>query len=444
MKVQYTAHPDHPTESDVLDLVLGQLDEPVASEVAGHVRSCLTCRTLVERLRLGVPDLPDADLPTTAAAPAAAVEAVVNADRPDAGPAAGELWRAQPSAGGPVTVVWLREVGPSGALAVPVTFDVEMADEHTVVVPAEASPLGLSLAVFGSAEGRISLDALRDRLGAVDLAAASETIAADPSAGTPLVSDLDQRLQYRHALIDAMGEFAAVGSVDESPEDDRWWPLVGSSDRAELVETIHRTLAESHPSARISPRAPAAAGSEQLEAVALVSELDAFVLVAALHPPLDGQALLEAARQVLHADHLLSAVCAVDPVTPYEAVIVDRRDVVAAIETPSGELRAARQSRPPASVGDALSKYLDATVSPFRRLAATIVDVETIASRDLAVDVAAEAVRTVEASARGYKVEGKRSGYERVTRYRGSIVRLVEQALTEPDVDVASILEEPE
>ena len=56
--------------------------------------------------------------------------------------------------------------------------------------------------------------------------------------------------------------------------------------------------------------------------------------------------------------------------------------------------------------------------------------------------MSAEAVRAVEASARGYKVQGKRPGYERVVRHRDAIIRLVEAALTSPEVDVAEILED--
>ncbi|MDT7753903.1 MAG: hypothetical protein QOD96_7565, partial [Pseudonocardiales bacterium] len=63
-------------------------------------------------------------------------------------------------------------------------------------------------------------------------------------------------------------------------------------------------------------------------------------------------------------------------------------------------------------------------------------------SRQLAVDVSADAVRTVEASAKAFKTEGKRPGYERVKRHQASITRLVEAALNRPDVDVAATLED--
>jgi len=176
--------------------------------------------------------------------------------------------------------------------------------------------------------------------------------------------------------------------------------------------------------------------------VGLVAELDAFVLVAVLDHALGDAARLEAARQALHADQLLNAVCLVEAAAPFLAVVIDRRDVVAAIETPSGELRPPRQSRSPAPAGIALSKFLDATISPFGRLARTFVEGQALDPRALAVDVSADAVRTVEGSAKSYKTEGKRPGYERVTRHKAAITRLVEESLNQPDVDVASILEE--
>ena len=363
--------------------------------------------------------------------------AVAGADRPEAGPQAGELWRARPPGGGPVTLVWLRSAGPAGAVVVPASFDTEFADDSTLLVGGEASPLGLPLILHLALETTIEPPALLDRLGRLDIAGCP--------VGPRIVSPLDERIEYRQALADRLAELAppavaAPGEEDAGAHD--WWPLDTASDRAELFKHMHQALGETHPGARIAPRPPATAGSEHLSAVALVAELDAFVLVASLDRPLDGEARLEAARQVLHADQLLNAVCLVEPVAPFLASVVDRRDVVSAIETPSGLLRPPRQSRPPAPVGTALTKFLDATISPFGRLARTFVAGQAPDSRQLAVDVSAAAVRTVEGSAKGFKTEGKRPGYERVKRHQAAITRLVEEALNQPEVDVAALLED--
>ncbi len=373
------------------------------------------------------------------AAPEGVRAAVASADRPEGGPRAGELWRARrPGAGaGAVVMVWLRSLSPTGAVAVPVSFDTEPADEDTLILPGDASPLGLPLALHLAVETTVDRHSLLDRLGSIDPAAveAARTRARAAGAGA------------------AVHPEDGLAASDAGSADQDWWPLDTLTDGADLLKAIHQVLGDSHPGARIAPRPAATAGSEHLSAVALVAELDAFVLVAALDHPLDdagglhlppptNAALLEVARQVLHADQLLNAVCLVEPVTPFLSVVIDRRDVVAAIETPSGELRPPRQSRPPAPAGIALSKFLDATISPFGRLARTFVEGQALDPRALAVDVSADAVRTVEASAKGFKTEGKRPGYERVKRHKTAITRLVEEALNQPDVDVAAILDE--
>jgi hypothetical protein len=395
------------------------------------------------------------------AAPEGVRAAVASADRPEGGPRAGELWRARrPGAGaGAIVMVWLRSLSPNGAVAVPVSFDTEPADEDTLILPGDASPLGLPLALHLAVETTVDRHSLLDRLGSIDPAAveAARTRARAAGAGA------------------AVHPEDGLAASDAGSADQDWWPLDTLTDGADLLKAIHQVLGDSHPGARIAPRPAATAGSEHLSAVALVAELDAFVLVAALDHPLDdagglhlpppddagglhlpppddagglhlppptNTALLEVARQVLHADQLLNAVCLVEPVAPFLSVVIDRRDVVAAIETPSGELRPPRQSRPPAPAGIALSKFLDATISPFGRLARTFVEGQALDPRALAVDVSADAVRTVEASARGFKTEGKRPGYERVKRHKTAITRLVEEALNQPDVDVAAILDE--
>jgi hypothetical protein len=369
-----------------------------------------------------------------AAVPEPVRAATAGADRPDAGPEAGELWRARHPDGGPLILVWLRSVGPAGVVAVPVSFDVEFADDQTLIVTGEDSPLGLPIALHRPIETTIDPRALLDRLGRLDPAGAA--------VGPRIVSPVDERLEYRQTLADRLAGLASTAAGDGDDAQHDWWPLDTDSDRADLLKAIHRALAETHPGARIAPRPPATAASEHLSAVALVAELDAFVLVASVDRPLDDEARLEAARQALHADQLLNAVCLAEPAAPFLAVVIDRRDVVAAIETPSGQLRPARQSRPPAAVGAALTKFLDATISPFGRLARTFVEGHAPDARQLAVDVAADAVRTVEASAKSFKTEGKRPGYERVKRHRAAITRLVEEALNRPDIDVAATLED--
>ena len=262
------------------------------------------------------------------------------------------------------------------------------------------------------------------------------------------MSPLDERIEYREGLADYLAELAPAPRNREpaGPGDDRrgeeWWPAATGSQEATLLIAIHQALAASHPNARVTPRPPTAAVSAEARSIAQVSEFDAFVLVAMVDRAQEERAVLDTARQLLDGDPLLNAVCLVDTAAPFASVVIDRRDVVAAIETPSGELLPPRQSRVPSSIGDAIVKFLDNAITPFGRLASTVIEAQAIDPGGLAVDVSAEAVRAVAASARGFKVEGKRPGYERVTRHQASITRLVEEALNRGDVDVAAMLED--
>jgi hypothetical protein len=415
---------------------------------------------MVGRLRHGLPEMPvHVELEGAPALPEPARLAVSAADRPRAGPRPGELWRALDPRGGAAMLVWVRAVSRQGTSVIAVSFDVELADEYALVVDEEGSPLGVPLAVHVALETVIDKGRLLDRLGSLDIASAVESVRSAVSAGELVagaavgarpVSPLDERVEYRQVLADRMAELAVDevgatdGDADAGADGLGWWPVDDPSERAALLVAIHEALAETHPAARITPRPSRATAGAGAGAVALVAELDAFVLVASLEHEAGDHALLDCARRVLQDDQLLNAVCVTASAAPFMSVVVDRRDVVDAIETPSGELRPPRQSRPPAPIGEALTKFLDSTISPFGRLAATVVDGDPIDPRALAVDVSADAVRAVEASARAYKVEGKRPGYERVVRHKAAITRLVEEALGEAPIDVASFLEPPE
>ena len=446
---------DHATDLQLVDLVAGDLDAATAARVADHARTCLACRMQLDRIAVGLPDLPNAVAPAAASVTVAGsvLAAVAGADRPRSGPRPGELWRARARDGDSAMMVWVRARTPKATVVVPASLDTDHADEFTVIVPAEDSPLGLSLALHTAAESTIDPGTLLDRLGVVDATADVDAARAAFSAGErpesitvgpSIASPLDERVEYREALADHMAALAPAGVLPDEADNARedWWLLPDMSALGALLATMQVALGASHPNARIVPRSATGPATAHLRAVALVAELDAFVLVAIVDRDLDGSELLAAARDVLRADQLLDAVCFVEPDDPYMAVVIDRRDVVDAIETPSGAMQPPRRSRPTAIVGDALTKFLDATISPFGRLAGTVVDGCVHDPHDLAVDVSAEAVRAVGASARGYKVQGKRPGYERVVGHRDAIARLVEAALTSADVDVGEILED--
>ena len=92
--------------------------------------------------------------------PDAALVTVRGADRPASGPVVGELWRAGLPGGGRVNVVWVRSVRSTEVGVVPVSFDVELADDATLIVPGDESPLGLPLAIHAGLEATIDRETL--------------------------------------------------------------------------------------------------------------------------------------------------------------------------------------------------------------------------------------------------------------------------------------------
>ena len=90
---------DHATDLQLVDLVAGDLDAATAARVADHARTCLACRMQLDRIAVGLPDLPNAVAPAAASVTVAGsvLAAVAGADRPRSGARPGELWRARSS-----------------------------------------------------------------------------------------------------------------------------------------------------------------------------------------------------------------------------------------------------------------------------------------------------------------------------------------------------------
>ena len=276
---------NHPLASELVDFVSGRLDGEREDELTPHVRACTKCSTSLARFRRAADELPatddvpwDPEIVETAVVPAAALAAVRGADRPSGGPRPGELWRARPPEGGEVTLVLVRAATPAGIRAVPVSFDVELAGADTLIVDAEQSPLGVPLAFHVAVETTLDRAALLDRLGATDIAERLDGV----SAGTAVGSALDERIEYRAALADSAAALGQAGDEVLDTELDRWSVIDHRTAHADLFVAMHEALGESHPGARVTPAPVSAAGPAGVTAVASVSELDAFVLVAIL------------------------------------------------------------------------------------------------------------------------------------------------------------------
>jgi hypothetical protein len=449
----------HPVDSELATFAEGAVTE--STFIAEHVATCRTCAEIVSRLSAIHEDLPSFSArPETLGVPLSAARRLAEAGNPQ--PALGQLWRAA-ARPGEILLVWIRRLRSDGRLAVvPVTFDADYADEYSLVLDAEQSPLGVDLVFHTAVESTIDQRALLNSLGAVQLAAEIEAVRTarvrgDPvvglNVGSPVASMADERIQYRQHLADALVEMTTArfepdttdliddDFSDVDPQDDSLDELLEDATIAQFVRQILNGLSSAHPTARLVPSSGLQVVQGSVRPIATVLHLDVFVGLVMTSTEVSADEFLELSRAMFHADLSLRAVCFTTDSPPFEARLIDRRVLVDAYETPMGRIAQHGTAITVGPVADVLVKYFDHVINPFRVVATGTVDVIAIDYRSIAVVVGAGAVRETAARASGYKIPGKADGYARVTSHRAAIVSIVEQALQGLDVNVAGLLD---
>ena len=212
----------HPLDTDLLDLVEGALDATAAQAIEGHLIACVLCR--IKRQRLGAAQPVAFTGFNDVEAPAfGAIEAV---DVPAEEAQVGDLWL---TVGDESTMVLIRRVldGDLGLVAVPVTFDVEVADSGTLVLDASASPLGVPIAIYDGMLSSLPTRTLQSRvvpLRAVDLL---HIDAGDPGVtrGPELESLADPRHEIRQYIADRLTQLAPIDDDDDEGPGDPGQPI---------------------------------------------------------------------------------------------------------------------------------------------------------------------------------------------------------------------------
>ena len=218
----------HPTESALLSFARGQVEGPGAAAVAAHLDSCLACRIWETRLRhAGVAEADgSATARLTAAAPAIPedLRSALAAPTGAAVPAAGEIWRVGTDE---ALLVWVRRLVDESATVIPVTLDVELAEEYTLIVPAAESSLGLDLALITTVEGQVDVRAFRQRVAALPvgdqitqlLSARGGGLPSPPGllTGSPVSRGGDQRLEYQQFLAGLLAGLAPGAFAEGRP-----------------------------------------------------------------------------------------------------------------------------------------------------------------------------------------------------------------------------------
>lgn len=314
----------------------------------------------------------------------------------DPRPEPGQVWRVGRHE---ALLVWVRTTSARAVEVSPVVLDVELADSATLLLPADATPLGLELALMTGVRERVDRRAFLQHV--ADLDVGGEVAAIEAAARSDHL-DGDQRVEYRHAIADVLAGLtpgAWDGALREPPE----------PDTGDLVALLARELPARHADTQVH-RIPARwfriDQQRELVCCARVAYLDSSLIVAELTGPgasLDDIAgLAPACADILRAEPATDAVAVTLAGGDRQSVVLAAPDVRTAYEPPGGQRRGPRVLTEPLGVVDALAKHLD-------RQAEAWEITEPIASVLGSVDVAALVARNARAAVSRLSAEGRRA-----------------------------------
>lgn len=404
----------HVDESVLYSFVQGKLNDDEAGRIENHLERCLACRVWATRLRHAAIGEPSphfvSQLVDSSPTVPAALQRALAAKPSSRNPEVGELWRV---GRGEALLVWVRRVLDDSALVIPAMFDEDLADNFSLVVPTDESPIDVELVLLTSVEGQVDLRAFLQPMGSLDIGSEIEILRAarkshqvgplDLPVGSQIVSSEDQRLEYRQLVADLLGEFspAAFAQEDFSEQQDEGFDLHTFVDVLRDL-TWRRAGVEIHlldlDSFAVDP-------AHELLVVGLIEDLDASVLVAVLsgaHPT----DLLETSdvaitcgtllRRYPDADHVSVSVADDD----WSTVIVAPSFANPAVMPPSGSAVPPSVSMEPLPLVDALLKHFEAYVPPWNDQERVEFDHEPFEVATLASDHARRAVARLNASGR--------------------------------------------
>lgn len=190
----------HPLDIELLDYVEGACDAETVDRITAHLAQCLLCRIKRQRLT-GAPPMELTDVHSVVTPDFVTIDL----ESGDGQPQEGELWLTNADDATIVLITSIR-ADDNGVVAVPVTLDVEAADQYAVTLDQSASPLDVPLAIYEDLPVSLPTSALGERIvmrSDVDLLA----LANDDEGvarGAPIRSAADPRLEIRQYLVDQL------------------------------------------------------------------------------------------------------------------------------------------------------------------------------------------------------------------------------------------------
>ncbi len=419
--------PAHPLDVDLADLADGVLDGPATALVEAHLADCLVCRARLGRLRQATPaalhldrPLPTLTFPRPGGGP----------DDPDRQPAVDELWLAG-SDDRLLLVLVLRAEGGRVSIA-PVTFDVEAADDETLVVDAMGFGLG-PVAVYAGLATEVPGSVLVERVGRIE--------GTGVRRGPAIVDDSDPRIEVRQHLADRLASLDQPPSTLQADAADTDAAAAETDVRSTLIGDLRAFRG------RLCTVRPLYDWGDALLAhqagwhpIAVVDEVGIVLVVFDTPHGLADDADFDAARAVLTRFNATAVVVLAGTLSD-TADTFDSSSLNYGIDAPSGTHSAPRPLISGLAPFDAIAKFLDRSsgtrlAAPPSRGPVTRVDVDDIL-REAAGAAVAEAVR----QAPRFKILPKRRGYESIADAEAGLAAALAHAFgPEPSI-VQDLLE---
>ena len=224
----------HPSALELSQWLDGALDRSDSAAIEAHYRSCVVCQAVVADARSSLHpvrrDAVQAPMTDAPLIPDAVRRAM---GQPRGGrPRTGQLWRLEWD--GWVTLALVLDIQGEGMdatlLVAPVTTEIEAADQYTLVVAPERSPLELPLAVWVALRTHVPLFTLDRMLGQTDVTKYADELhgyfledrryipdAEGLSVGLAVVSRADARWAKRDEVAEVIGHLSDAGEqLDEN------------------------------------------------------------------------------------------------------------------------------------------------------------------------------------------------------------------------------------
>lgn len=397
-----------------VELLAAATYEPGTETIHAHIAGCVTCRAEFDLLTtegVGDPDTgPDnaASRRILEGAPALP-SALINTDR-SAGhgePVPGELWRI--GTAGEALLVWVSNVVGDTAHIVPMILDLDAADDFSVYVNADASPLGVDAILLYDLSHTVPLSVFLTRVGPLDLPgdveASHERLVGAAAIGEtfafPIVNPHDARIEPR-LEIEELLETLTMPAPD--PRTLVVWDYEYAFEalRTDLRERIFGS--DLHPLQR---KMFPVAQSSALTCLAKVTHLQRSTVIAALtgsrpHAVFNADALAVPCRELLRLEPDASAVAVVLPVDIWVTALFTSADTNPALTASTGSSVGPTTTYIGYGFVDTMHKFLDGRVTAWE-------DTETAPTRLNTSDIHDVVQRHAAAAVQGVRKTGSRA-----------------------------------